>query len=352
MSDELVTAGGNGSDLFDVEPIKIESFRLLSRSVEVVGTPTLEQWSAAMAFACATEEASPYWVGDLLNYAETRTEWAEKFSQAMATTGLSEQTLHNRSYVARQVTPEVRALAPSPAHVSEVAALPEAEQRQWLGKATDEAWTREDMRRQMRAAKRRAVVLGQPVLEGKFRVIYADPPWQYGDSGATADGSLGKAERHYPTMSMAELIALPVHEHVTDNAVLFMWVTAPMLLLNPGPRDVLEAWGFTYKTNQVWDKVLGNFGHYFHIQHEHLILCTRGSCTPDNPVPSPKSVFTERRSDHHSEKPSASRKMIERMYDIGPYLELFGREPADGWTVFGNDVRLWQPEAEDDESGE
>lgn len=339
MSDELTTAGG--SDLFDRSTLEFEGFRLLSRSVEAVGTPTLDQWAAAMEFACAAEEASPYWVGDLLNYSETRADWKDKVEQAMATTGLSLQTLTNRGYIARHVTPEVRQMAPSPAHVAEVAPLPEAEQKQWLTRAKDEAWTRQELRSAMRAAKRRAVVEGQMALDGRYRVVYADPPWGYGDNGATADGSLGKAERHYPAMTMADLIALPVAEHVTDDAVLFLWVTAPMLMENPGPRDIIEAWGFTPKTGMVWDKVLGNYGHYVHVQHEHLLICTRGKCQPDEPVPSPKSIFVERRSGEHSEKPSGIRLMIERLYPLGRRVELFAREAAPGWDCLGNDPRLW-----------
>jgi N6-adenosine-specific RNA methylase IME4 len=134
-----------------------------------------------------------------------------------------------------------------------------------------------------------------------------------------------------------------VEAHTTKDAVLFLWVTAPLLLQNPGPRDVIEAWGFTYKTGAVWDKVVGMYGHYFHIQHEHLLVCTRGSCTPDVPTPSPKSVFTERRTTH-SKKPAGIRRVIERMYNRGPYVELFGREAVEGWDVLGNDARLWGAE--------
>ena len=196
----------------------------------------------------------------------------------------------------------------------------------------------------MRAARRARVLDGQAVLEGMYRVIYADPPWVYGDSGATVDGSLGKAERHYEGLSIADLCKLPVEAHALPDSVLLLWVTAPLLMQNPGPRDVLEAWGFTYKTNLVWDKVLGNYGHYVHGRHEHLLICTRGSCLPDQPTPSPDSVYTERRSDVHSEKPEGIRTLIQRLYTRGPFLELFGRKRAEGWDVFGNDARLWAQE--------
>jgi N6-adenosine-specific RNA methylase IME4 len=39
----------------------------------------------------------------------------------------------------------------------------------------------------------------------------------------------------------------------------------------------------------------------------------------------------------HSRKPVEVRARIER-YSEGPYLEMFAREPAAGWTAWGNDT--------------
>ena len=330
-------------ELFDRQPIRLEGFVLHPRSVEVAGRPALPHWQAAFAFACATQIASPFWVADLLNYAESRSEWREKLDQAVShgATNYHQHTLETLSWVGRQVQGKARALAPSLSHATEVAALEADEQIHWLQEARTNGWSQRELRQNLRAAKRRALIEGQAVLEGRYRVILADCPWLYRDSGATEDGSLGKAERHYPGMTIEQLCKLPVAAHALPNAVLFLWVTAPMLLMNPGPRDVLESWGFCYKTCGVWDKVLGNFGHYFHIVHEHLLVCTRGSCLPDQPTPSPKSIFTERRSGTHSEKPVIARQIIEQLYTAGPYLELFARERHERWSVFGNDPALW-----------
>jgi N6-adenosine-specific RNA methylase IME4 len=82
-------------------------------------------------------------------------------------------------------------------------------------------------------------------------------------------------------------------------------------------------------------------GYYNHVVHEHLIVCTRGSCLPDVPTPQPKSIQTIRRSHEHSAKPEEFRRLIETHWNRGPYLELFGRKKVDGWSVFGNDARLW-----------
>lgn len=328
--------------LFDEHPIEIGGFSLQSRAaVPLEGKITITDWQTALQFASGAEAAAPYWVGDLLAYAEDRKDWQDKIEQAKSATKLAQHTLENYTTIARKVRGRARDLAPSPTHARTVAKLPAAEQEHWLEEAATEGYTVSELNKAIRAAERTSVIEGQAALEGMFRVIYADPPWSYNDAGIPSSGALGKASRHYPSMTIADLCALPVASHALEDSVLFLWVTAPMLLTNPGPREVLEAWGFTYKTGAVWDKVLGNWGHYFRVKHEHLLVCTRGSCLPDVPTPMPESVFVERRSDEHSEKPAIARRTIEQLYTRGPYLELFGRKPVEGWSVFGNDARLW-----------
>jgi N6-adenosine-specific RNA methylase IME4 len=39
----------------------------------------------------------------------------------------------------------------------------------------------------------------------------------------------------------------------------------------------------------------------------------------------------------HSAKPEEARRRIERLYP-GPYLELFARQPREGWNVWGNEI--------------
>jgi N6-adenosine-specific RNA methylase IME4 len=75
------------------------------------------------------------------------------------------------------------------------------------------------------------------------------------------------------------------------------------------------------------------------MRHELLLVCTRGSCTPDAPTPMPDSVIAEERSGRHSEKPASFRQLIDRLYPIGPRLELFARDIVpEPWAVWGNQV--------------
>ena len=131
-----------------------------------------------------------------------------------------------------------------------------------------------------------------------------------------------------------ELSAMPIRAMVDEDAVLFLWVTSPFL---EDSFALIKAWGFTYKTSFVWDKIKHNMGHYNSVRHEFLLVCTRGSCTPDA-----KELFDSVQSIErttHSAKPERFREIIDTLYLHGKKLELFrrGDVPA-GWSVWGNEV--------------
>lgn len=176
-----------------------------------------------------------------------------------------------------------------------------------------------------------------PAITGKYRVWYADPPWHYGNSGVITEGdNYGRAARHYPSMTIAELCAMgaDIKAACEDDAVLFMWVTSPLL---EECFPVIKAWGFQYKTSFVWDKQDHNFGHYNSVRHEFLLVCTRGSCLPDDKKLY-DSVMSVKKSDRHSEKPEEFRRLIDGLYTRGNKIELFARTVASGWHSWGNEV--------------
>lgn len=116
-----------------------------------------------------------------------------------------------------------------------------------------------------------------PLPPGKYRVLYADPPWKYGD---ILPPGYGAAAHHYQTMTIGELCEMgeDIMALLHDDAVLFMWATSPML---ERAFEVMRAWGFSYKTSFVWDKVEHNFGFYNSVRHELLLIGGRGKSTPD-----------------------------------------------------------------------
>lgn len=163
--------------------------------------------------------------------------------------------------------------------------------------------------------------------EGKYQVLYADPPWEY-DFGFDIHGA---AARHYNTMTIDELCKLPIVEIADENAVLFLWVTSPKL------RDcfaMIEAWGFEYKTSFVWDKVKHVMGHYNSVRHEFLLLCIRGSY-PKQSNTLADSVITVERNSNHSEKPEEFRDLIDTMYPLAKKVELFTDKSVPGWNSWG-----------------
>jgi N6-adenosine-specific RNA methylase IME4 len=167
----------------------------------------------------------------------------------------------------------------------------------------------------------------------KYRVIYADPPWQY-DLEQTSP-NLGGAIKHYNSMSIEELCALPIKDIADKDAVLFLWITSPKLNLF---LQLMEAWGFEYKTSFVWDKVKHNMGHYNSVRHEFLLIGGRGKSTPDLKHLY-DSVITIERSEKHSEKPVEFLNIIDNLYQHGNRIELFARQAKkDNWYFWGNEV--------------
>jgi len=189
-----------------------------------------------------------------------------------------------------------------------------------------------EARRQAKRAEVAEKVASLP--SQKFTVIYADPPWSYNDKqSGTISESYGAAEKHYPSMSMAELKALDVRSLAADNSVLFLWATSPLL---PEGLELSRAWGFAYKASFVWDKVKHNMGHYNSVRHEFLLLATRGSCTPQISRLFDSVQSIERTG--HSEKPEQFREIIETLYPKGHKIELFARKKSNGWSVWGNEA--------------
>lgn len=161
----------------------------------------------------------------------------------------------------------------------------------------------------------------------KFGCIYADPPWQYGNQATRAS-----TDNHYATMRVEEVCDLPIEDLAADCSHLHLWTTNAFL------RDafrVIDAWGFVYKSCFVWVKPQMGIGNYWRVSHEFLLLGVRGSAPFRDKT---QISWREMARTKHSAKPAEVRAVLEKA-SPGPYLELFGRTPVDGWTVFGNQVR-------------
>lgn len=168
----------------------------------------------------------------------------------------------------------------------------------------------------------------------RYGVIVADPEWRF-EPYSRATGMDRAADNHYPT-SVTELIAQrDVPSIAADDCVLFLWATVPMLR---DAWDVMEAWGFEYKSHMVWDKVHIGTGYWFRNRHELLLVGTKG----DVPAPAvgeqSASVMTIARKEH-SAKPEQFLELIEQYFPNLPKIELNRRgAPRHGWDAWGNEV--------------
>lgn len=216
---------------------------------------------------------------------------------------------------------------------------------------------------------------------GQHSVHYWDPPWEY-EEGTTDDTR--QIANKYPPMKLADICALPVQSLCTPDAVMYMWTTAPKV---EEAFEVMRAWGFTYRSQIIWHKTtnaaaellamadvvrkaieeitgkpavtpndlsgllvqlkaladgmsgkeLGKMGmgYWARIEHEILLIGTRGKFpTPPSSL-LPRSVIAAPLGDH-SAKPHLFAEMLERLYPELSKFEGFCRSPRAGWTVFGN----------------
>jgi N6-adenosine-specific RNA methylase IME4 len=171
-----------------------------------------------------------------------------------------------------------------------------------------------------------------------FSTILADPPWQFSNrTGKIAPEH--KRLKRYETMSHSELCVLPVNEISSETAHLYLWV--PNALLKEG-LEVMEKWGFNYKTNIVWQKVRKDgepdgrgVGFYFRNTTEIILFGVKGkNARTLSPGRSQVNVIKSMKREH-SRKPDEQYDIIEKC-SWGPYLELFARGSRPNWTGWGN----------------
>ena len=169
------------------------------------------------------------------------------------------------------------------------------------------------------------------IVNKKYQVIYADPPWSYKNK-KTGGSMISGAEAKYPTMTVEEICALDIPAE--KDAVLFLWATVPLL---PEAFKVMEAWGFKYKTMLTWRKIMSlGMGYWYRGQCEHLLFGVRGKVKAFRVQ---KANFIQSKAGKHSEKPDEVRKRIVEMFgDELPKVELFARQNHIGWDAWGNEV--------------
>ena len=178
------------------------------------------------------------------------------------------------------------------------------------------------------------------VGRSRFATVLADPPWQF----VNRTGKIAPEHRRlsrYGTMTLEEIMGLPVSEIAKPTAHLYLWVPNALL---PDGLAVMKAWGFTYKSNLVWHKVRKDggsdgrgVGFYFRNVTELILFGVRGKYARTlTPGRSQVNLLATRKREH-SRKPDEQYGLIEAC-SLGPYLELFARGVRPGWVSWGDEA--------------
>lgn len=174
----------------------------------------------------------------------------------------------------------------------------------------------------------------------KYKIIYADPPWQY---RVWSKKGLGRsAESHYSTMNIQDIINMKdTIKSISDkDSVLFLWVTFPCL--KEGIK-VLEEWGFIYKTcafawvkkNKKSNSWFWGMGYWTRANVEICLLGTKGNIKRQS---AGVHQVIDTPIEEHSKKPDITRNKIIELVGNLPKIELFARQQVQNWDSWGNEI--------------
>lgn len=173
--------------------------------------------------------------------------------------------------------------------------------------------------------------------ERRYNIIYADPPWTYQDKGRS-----GNAAQHYALMRDSDICGLPISNITAENSVLFLWATYPKLR---EAFEVIEAWGFTYKTiafqwikqNKSGKGFFFGLGRWTRGNTEPVLLAVKGKPKRISAGVGQLIISPLR---EHSQKPDETRDKIVQLCGDLPRVELFARSHAPGWDFGGWKLRI------------
>jgi hypothetical protein len=121
--------------------------RVAPATLRLPSSMSYVDWASAGRQLAWLSHGVAWALGDWLLYGQAH--FGNRYREAIAATGLDHQTLRNYAWVARSVAPPRRRDSLSFQHHAEVAALSEAEQELWLGRAERLRWSRNQLRREL-----------------------------------------------------------------------------------------------------------------------------------------------------------------------------------------------------------
>ena len=341
--------------------LQLGPYRTTFIGTEITRVSTKKEWENYGEILKRVDEAKQWAIGDWL--VDGKRHYGDGlYKEAEIITGVEQRTLEDLKRISGLFEITLRHVNLSWSHHREVSSLklietikdkklsqgrmqwsekPDHEKMQeFLKKAEAKKWSVRELRSEVETYKRnKELEFALHNSPQKYEIFYADPPWKYSDELIEGYGAV---VHHYKPMTIQEICKIPVKEIVSENAVLFLWVTSPIL---DECFEVIRSWGFEYKAQFIWDKIKHNYGHYNSVRHELLLICTKGSFLPAS-TELIDSVQSIERNDEHSQKPEEFRQVIHKMYPTGRRIELFARKTQDqlktlypgfDWNVYGNE---------------
>ena len=181
-------------------------------------------------------------------------------------------------------------------------------------------------------------------IVGKFGTILADPPWEFKNKTGKIAPQYKKTSR-YKTLSLEDIKSLPIERVSSKRSHLYLWV--PNALIKEG-LEVMDAWGFKYKTNLIWRKIRKDggpdgrgVGFYFRNTTEIILFGVKGKNVRTRKPGRTQVNVIETRKREHSRKPDELYKIIEKC-SWGPFLELFARGKRKSWTSWGDQSKKYK----------
>jgi N6-adenosine-specific RNA methylase IME4 len=165
----------------------------------------------------------------------------------------------------------------------------------------------------------------------RYRTIVADPPWTEPMTGQFASRHSRPLALTYPSMTVAEIEALPVADLAERACHLWLWTTNRYLEV---AFDVMRAWGFTYLTTVTWVKPSG-MGAWFASTTQHCLFGYYQRCEFPGRRWAPTHFHAV--PPRHSQKPEAFLDLVEEI-SPAPRLELFARRQRLGWDTWGDEA--------------
>lgn len=188
-----------------------------------------------------------------------------------------------------------------------------------------------------------------PTVAGGWRCVTIDAPLHFKTWSPKGQGR--SPSRHYQTYSPEIIATLPVREIGARDAWLLIWWPDPHL---PMLVETMNAFGFAFSGKAfTWIKTLKKLAHgTYRLRTDNIEIALHtggGKTTRKNSEScwlgrrgSPKILSHSVREiivapvREHSRKPDEFYARAEQ-FCSGPWLDLFGRQSREGWTVWGSE---------------